>query len=149
MKRQSLAAAALSGSPDDVEQAFYEALGQADLQQLMACWAEDDDIVCVQPDGQRCMGPAAIRAAFEALLAPGGLQIRPLHVHRIQALASAVHHLLEQVVAVTPQGQQTSWVTATNVYHKTPQGWRLVLHHASPGSAEPPQDAAGQPAVLH
>jgi len=37
----------------------------------------------------------------------------------------------------------------TNVYHKTAQGWRMVAHHASPGT---PQDGAGpsdRPTVLH
>jgi ketosteroid isomerase-like protein len=41
-------------------------------------------------------------------------------------------------------------VLATNVYLKTAQGWRLVLHHASPGSVDQPPTAVGEvPAVLH
>jgi hypothetical protein len=41
-------------------------------------------------------------------------------------------------------------VLATNVYLKTALGWRLVLHHASPGSVDQPPAAVGEvPAVLH
>jgi hypothetical protein len=40
-------------------------------------------------------------------------------------------------------------VIATNVYHKTAQGWRMVAHHASPGTANDIQEVAGPPQVLH
>ena len=149
MKSQRLQAAALGGTPDDVEQAFYEALNNADIDQLMACWAEEDDVVCIHPGGQRLIGQGAIRSAFEALFANGSLQIRPEQVHRIDALASAVHHLAERVGVLTPEGEQTAWVTATNVYHKTPQGWRMVAHHASPGAAKDSPEMSSRPAVLH
>jgi hypothetical protein len=37
---------------------------------------------------------------------------------------------------------------ATNVYLQTAQGWRLVAHHASPGSLQAPDDGAVA-AILH
>ena len=149
MKRERLQAATLGGTPDEVEQAFYEALNNANIEQLMACWAEEDDIVCVHPGGQRLIGAGAIRSAFEALFASGSVRATPERVHKVVALASAVHHLLERIQILAPQGEQTAWVTATNVYHKTPQGWRMVAHHASPGAAQDSMDLPGRPAVLH
>lgn len=149
MKRERLQAATVGGTPDEVEQAFYEALNNADIEQLMSCWAEEDDIVCVHPGGQRLIGQGAIRSAFEALFANGGLQVGTERVRKIAALASAVHHLLERVAVLTAQGEQIAWVTATNVYHKTPQGWRMVAHHASPGSAQERPDQPDRPTVLH
>lgn len=149
MKRQQLQAATLGGTPDDVEQAFYEALNNADLEQLMACWAEEDEVVCIHPGGQRLIGQGAIRSAFEALFANGSIQARPERVRKIDALASAVHHLTERVAVMGPQGEQVAWVTATNVYHKTPQGWRMVAHHASPGAAQDTPEVSSRPSVLH
>ena len=149
MKRAHLQAATVGGTPDEVEQSFYEALNHANIEQLMACWAEEDEIVCVPPGGGRLIGAGAIRAAFEALFAQGGIHVRTQQVHRIDALASAVHHLVEKVSLATPQGEQTAWVMVTNVYHKTPQGWRMVAHHASPGRPQDGADPAAGPAVLH
>jgi hypothetical protein len=83
------------------------------------------------------------------MFANGSVQAFPERVHKIQSLASAVHHLVERVEVITPQGPQQAWVIATNVYQKTPQGWRMVAHHTSPGT---PHDAADQgiaPMVLH
>jgi len=149
MKRAKLQAAIVGGSPDDIEQAFYEALHQADIAQMMNCWAEDDEIVCVHPGGPRIIGAAAIRNLFEALFANGSVQAFPERVHKIESMACAVHHLVERVEVLGPQGPQQAWVIVTNVYHKTPQGWRMVAHHASPGTSADAGDQNAQPKVLH
>lgn len=149
MKRAKLQAAIVGGTPDDIEQTFYEALHNADIQQLMSCWAEEDEIVCVHPGGPRLIGPGAIRAAFEAMFANGSVQAFPERVHKIESLACAVHHLVERVEVVGPQGPQNAWVIATNVYHKMPQGWRMVAHHASPGTARDAADQGIHAKVLH
>lgn len=149
MKRAKLQAAVVGGSPDDTESAFYEALRKGDIDQLMSCWAEEDDIVCVHPGGARLIGPGAIRAAFEAMFSLSGVQAFAQRVHKIEALASAVHHLVERIELNTPQGPRQAYVIATNVYHKTPEGWRMVAHHASPGTPADQADQGGQPTVLH
>jgi ketosteroid isomerase-like protein len=142
--------AALGGTPDDTETAFYEALQNADIEKLMACWADEDDIVCIHPGGPRVVGSGAIRASFDAIFSHGGsIKARPEHIRRVDSLASAVHHVLEKVEALSEEGPIQAYVLATNVYHKTPQGWRLVVHHASPGSQGEAQEISQAPQVLH
>jgi len=149
MTQAKLRAATLGGSADDIENAFYEALHTADIQKLMGCWADEEDIVCVHPGGPRLIGAGAIRAAFEAMFANGNIQAYPERIHKIESLASAVHHLVERVEVMTPQGPQKAWVIATNVFHKTPQGWLMVAHHTSPGTANEANDVGVKPMVLH
>ena len=150
MPRSRPEAATLGGSSDDIETAFYEALQRADIEQLMSCWADEDDIVCVHPGGPRLMGAQAIRTAFEAMFSHGTVRARPVQVRRVVALASAVHSVVEQVEVMPPDGLHQAVVLTTNVYHKTPEGWRMVAHHASPGGA-PTTEALHQPQkpVLH
>ena len=141
MVRQPKASAPLA-SPDEIEQQFYEALRAADIERFMAVWSDDDDIACVQPGGPRLVGAAAIRASFEAMFANGGLPIHIEHVRRIESHGSSVHCVVEQVRGMTPDGPGAAWVFATNVYVATADGWRLVVHHASPGSAQPSSEAS-------
>ena len=149
MPRHKPPPAALQGhSPDDVEAQFYEALQQGDIAKLMAVWADDDEVVCVHPGGPRLIGPAAIRASFEAIFSNGAIPVEPEQVHRLAALGCAVHHLVERILIRTESGTQTAWVQATNVYAKTAHGWRLVAHHASPGTPES-QAEAESPTTLH
>jgi hypothetical protein len=45
------------------------------------------------------------------------------------ALQSAVEHV------TTADGASTGTAIATNVFMRTPSGWRMVCHHASPAPA--------------
>ncbi|MBX3608592.1 MAG: nuclear transport factor 2 family protein [Hydrogenophaga sp.] len=136
------------GTPDDTEAMFYDALQHADIERLMACWTDEDDIVCVHPGGPRLLGHAAIRAAFEAMFANGAVMATPEKVQRFDAGHCSVHSVVERVAVLTDDGPQHAFVVATNVYTKTAQGWRLVAHHASPGSRTEPADPVSKP-LLH
>ena len=60
-----------------------------------------------------------------------------------------MHSVLEHIELMTAEGPQTAWVVATNVYVKSTQGWRLVAHHASPGSPREVQELFESASVLH
>ncbi|MEO8059990.1 MAG: nuclear transport factor 2 family protein [Burkholderiales bacterium] len=136
-------------SPDEIELQFYEALQRGDIERLMAVWSDDEDISCVHPGGPRVVGAGAIRAAFDSMFANGTIDARPERVRRLQTHSCAVHSVLEQVRVMTAEGPQSAWVIATNVYVKGAQGWRLVAHHASPGSPREVQEIAEAASVLH
>ena len=149
MPKAKQQAASMGGTADDVEAAFYEALQTADIDKLMACWADDDEIVCVHPGGPRVVGHGAIRAAFDAMFSNGSIAAEPLQVRKVESLASVVHNVLERIDVMTGQGVVQAYVLATNVYHKTAQGWRMVAHHASPGTPREMQEVSETPSVLH
>lgn len=136
-------------TPDDTETAFYEALQQGDIDRLMACWSDEDEIVCVHPGGPRLVGHAEVRASFEALFSNGPVMAHPEKVRRAEAGACSVHSVIERVQVMSDDGVQHAWVVATNVYAKTAQGWRMLAHHASPGTRSEPTDATVSVPVLH
>ena len=150
MSRSKPQMAALMASPDDTEAQFYEALQRGDIERLMAVWADDDEVVCVHPGGPRVIGPAAIRTSFEAIFANGAIPVVPEQVHRLHTIGSAVHHLAERITVQTSEGTRTAWVLATNVYIKSAHGWRMVAHHASPGTlGEASAEEGPPPSTLH
>lgn len=137
-------------SADELELELYTAMQRGDIERLMAVWSDDDEITCVHPGGPRLVGAAAIRAAFEAMFAHGTIAAEPHRVRRLDSHSSAVHSVLERVrVKTADGGEQFAWVVATNVYLKSAQGWRLVAHHASPGSASEVQEIAETASILH
>jgi ketosteroid isomerase-like protein len=140
---------ASSGNADDIEAAFYEALQSGDLEKLMACWADEDDIVCVHPGGGRVVGAAAIRANFDAMFSNGTIRAQPEKVRKVDSMSASVHNVLERIELLTEEGPRHAYVIATNVYHKTAQGWRMVAHHASPGTPREMQEVSETPPVLH
>lgn len=133
-----------NGSAAEVEAAFYDALNRADVEALMALWADDDEIVCIHPGGPRLIGHAAIRDAWSAILEHSGLHIEPVQLHETHNLMSSVHTVVEGVTAALGE---PAHIVATNVYVKTPRGWRIVLHHASVAAGPVPVESPAQ--ILH
>lgn len=140
---------ALMTSADETEASFYDAMRHGDVDKVMACWAEDEEIACVSPGGPRTVGTVAVRAAFAATLATGPVHITIEHVRRMETAVCAVHHVTEKVQAMTSEGLQTAFVIATNVYLRTPQGWRMVAHHASAGMPQDLPDISEPRSTLH
>ncbi|CAG1017823.1 hypothetical protein BURC_02520 [Burkholderiaceae bacterium] len=140
---------ALLGSPEDIEAQFYEALQRGDIDRLMAVWSDDDEIVCVHPGGPRLVGAVAIRASFEGIFSNGAVDATPEKVRRVLSHSSAMHNVLERVQVMGQDGPQSAWVIATNVYLKGAQGWRMVAHHASPGTPQEVQEIVESASVLH
>jgi ketosteroid isomerase-like protein len=149
MRKTKLQAANLEGNADDVEAAFYDALQNGDIDKLMACWADEDEVVCIHPGGPRILGVVAIRATFESMFSNGSIRAWPERARKLQGAASAVHNVVERVEVLGPEGPALAWVIATNVYHKTAQGWKLVAHHASPGTTSEIQEVSAGGQVLH
>jgi ketosteroid isomerase-like protein len=149
MPRSKAETAALMASPDDLEAQFYEAMREADVERMMALWADDDEVYCVHPGGPRVVGPHAVRATFEAIFANGAVAVHAEQVRRVHVAGAAVHGVVERVEVPGDEGPQVAWVLATNVYVRTAQGWRIVAHHASPGSPRAPLEVAESPSVLH
>jgi uncharacterized protein (TIGR02246 family) len=143
-------AVAWLASADEAEAQFYEAMRAGDIERLMAVWSDDDEIVCVHPGGARVVGPAAIRASFEAIFNEGAVPIEPEQVRRLLSGDCAVHHLAERVRVLTGEGPQVAWALSTNVYVRTAVGWRMVAHHASPGQlGGAPPTVGDTPSTLH
>ena len=135
-------------TPEDAEQAFYEAIESGNLDALMGVWAEDDEVVCIHPNGLRLVGQAAIRDSWRTILASN----RKIHVHldravRWQGLMLATHSVVETVYM---DGEAAEvGVAATNVFIRGAHGWRLLVHHASPMSEGSSSGGERPPTVLH
>ncbi len=119
------------GSAESVEDAFYEALRQGDLAALMEIWADDDDVVCIHPGGERIEGLDAVRASWEEILQDGGMMIEPVRRHCTTGAALAVHHVVEAVQVREGGRRRVLHCNATNVFARDALGWRLIAHHAS------------------
>ena len=74
----------------------------------------------------------------------GGLHIVPSQLHEPHTLMSSVHTVVEGSTAATGE---PAHLLATNVYAKTPRGWRIVLHHVSIAPGAAPVDTHSQ--ILH
>lgn len=123
-------------TPDEAEHAFYEALEQADPARLMQVWSDDEEIVCIHPGGMRVVGQSAVHESWQSILGSGPVHVRPMRPLVMLSMMCAVHVLVEQVASSLHPRATFANCYVTNIYHKGPTGWRMVLHHASPAPPE-------------
>jgi len=135
-------------TPQDAEAAFYEAIEKADLEAMMAVWA-DDDILCVHPGGARLVGVEQVRESWRQIFASGQtLRFRLRNQQSVNGMTLVVHSVYEQI-SVAGQAQERHPAVATNIYLRTENGWRMVVHHASIAPASPEPDSKRAPKTLH
>jgi uncharacterized protein (TIGR02246 family) len=132
----------------DAENAFYDAMERADLDAMMAVWADDEEIVCVHPGWPRLTGQDQVREGWRRIFANSPrMSVQLSQQVAVTAMMVAVHSVHETVTLQGEKGRQGA-VVATNVYLRTAAGWRMVAHHGSPvpGETQAPRDA---PKTLH
>ena len=122
---------ALFATAEDAEEAFYEAIGRGDLEALMSIWADDDEIVCIHPTGQRLTGPAAIAESWRIIFANNPrLAVRVTPCVRWKGVMLDVHSVVETLY-LGDEATAHGPMLATNVYQRGPDGWRLLSRHSS------------------
>lgn len=130
-------------TPQDAEAAFYEALERADLQAMMEVWSEDDEIVCVHPGGARLAGYEKVRESWARIFGAGQrLQVRLTNAVQMTSGMIVVSSVHENIVV--PDDRSGAVAIATNIYVRTANGWRMLVHHSSP-VATAPRSSAGEP----
>ena len=123
-------------SPADVEDAYYDAIDECDLEKMMSTWADTPEAACLLPMQPMHHGSAAIREMWKPMLDPElKVEITVNHLQWSEYGDIAIH-LLEELVTLAGTGERQPPIYATNIYRRSDQGWHLLMHLNSP--APPP-----------
>ncbi|MFF3750642.1 nuclear transport factor 2 family protein [Streptomyces sp. NPDC002018] len=130
---------------EQVEQAnttFYEAMERGDLDSLSGLWLEStgDEISCVHPGWPVLTGRGDVLRSYALIMANTEyiqffLTDVTVSVSADTALVTCTENILsggpaEESGELGPLVGQL--VVATNVFRRTPEGWKLWAHHGSP-----------------
>ncbi|MGO4457994.1 nuclear transport factor 2 family protein [Streptomyces sp. NBC_00925] len=124
---------------EEVNATFYEAMERGDFDALSALWLEDE-ISCVHPGWPVLSGRGEVLRSYALIMS---------HTEYIQFFLTdtkvaligdtALVTCTENILSGGPSGEAGELgplvgqlVVATNVFRRTPEGWRLWSHHGSP-----------------
>jgi ketosteroid isomerase-like protein len=144
-----LAKSMLFASPEECEQAFYEALENADLEAMADLWLQDDDVCCTHPGAARIVGYNAVRSSWASILGSGPLPIRTLARHSFESPTLAVTSLIEEILLLKGSVRQPVHVLVSNAYVKTPVGWKMVMHIGVPAPQGQTVEVEAPPGTVH
>lgn len=124
-------------TPQDAEDAYYDALEAGDAAAMAQIWDASDDVVCLLPMTPIAVGPQ-VQRLWQAIFEQGGkFDIQVRHLRWIEAEDTAIH-LVEERSLGHAEGKAPPPIYATNVFRHGPDGWRLLLHQNSPTPPPPP-----------
>jgi hypothetical protein len=144
-----LAKPMLFASPEECEQAFYEALENADLEAMAGLWLQDDDVCCTHPGAARIVGYNAVRSSWASVLGSGPLPIRTLARHSFESPTLAVTSLIEEILLLKGSVRQPVHVLVSNAFVKTPAGWKMVMHIGVPAPQGQTVEVEAPPGTVH
>lgn len=132
-------------TPQEAEDAFYDAIDERDAERLRGVWEDSADIACLLPMQPLRRGNQVHEAWTPLFGGDFHLDIQVRHLHWVEMADLAIHYV-EEAVSVPGRPPQPP-VLATNIYRRGPDGWRLLLHQNSP-APPPPGPLPGMPPGL-
>ena len=131
-------------SPQEAEDAFYDALDEGKLDQLLSVWAESDDVYCLLPMHPLIQTRQQVTDLFTRILSQGrGVSLTVRHLGWIQTDDFAIHQVEEAIQNPPPDTPPPPPFYGTNIYRKDTTGWRLIVHQNAPTPPAPPPGDTG------
>ena len=131
----------MDSEPDDIEEVkeankrFYDAFGALDIEMMDQVWEASDQALCVHPGWQPLVGWQPIRASWEGIFDNTTLMHFNLRYVNVAVHGDSGWVICVENITTVLQGRASDFsALATNIFVRTPQGWRMVAHHASPGN---------------
>jgi hypothetical protein len=116
-----------------VNQEFYRSLESLDLERMNEVWFQTDWVTCVHPGWPMLTGWNEVQGSWRKIF-EGTETIR----FELSNLAVRIENAtawvtcFENIIHLSTSGVAGAAAVATNIFILTPEGWRMVLHHASP-----------------
>ena len=124
-------------TPQDVEDAFYDALDESDLDTMTSVWDNSDDVICLVPMAPARVGLEQVIQGWQPLMSSGvKIDVEVRHVHWTEMDNLAIH-LVEERISVPGQNQKQVPMYATNIYRRGEAGWRMIVHQNAPTPPPP------------
>ena len=128
-------------TPQEAEDAYYDALEEGELDRLLAIWADSDDICCLLPMYPMLHGRRGVEDAYRQLLNGGrGVELSIAHLGWIETDNFAIHQVEETVANPGGESPPPPPLYGTNIFRKESDGWRLIVHQNAPTPPPPPPE---------
>ena len=113
--------------------AFYDAFQAMDNDAMAECWARREQDICIHPGWEVIWGWEAIQSSWDAIFENSGYMRFELSDLAIACLGDVARlTCLENIYSVVEEATTHAQVAATNLFVRTDEGWRMILHHGSP-----------------
>jgi ketosteroid isomerase-like protein len=127
-----------------VNERFYRALEELDLEAMKRIWLHEPWVRCIHPGWDVLVGWGQVRESLEQIFASTGwMRVTPtecdVHIFGDVGMVACA----ENITASRDSDVGVAVAQATNLFRRTPEGWRMFHHHASPAPVRVTQPFSG------
>jgi ketosteroid isomerase-like protein len=116
---------------------FYHALESLDLEAMEEVWAHEHGVACVHPGWEILVGWEAVRRSFAQIFVNTTWMRVTATAARIDIIGDvAIVSCAENITSKSGDDVNLAVAQATNIFHRTDLGFRMIHHHASPAPVE-------------
>ncbi len=114
-------------------QRFYDAFGALDIDAMEAAWELSARALCVHPGWQALVGWDHIKPSWQGIFDNATLMHFNIQYLNLAAEGDCGWVTCVENITSVLQGRASNFgILATNIFVRTPQGWRMTAHHGSP-----------------
>ena len=118
-------------TPQQAEDAFYDALEERNDALMMRVWDDSPDIALLLPMQPFIYGGQVRNVIRDLLRSDVPLDIQVSHLHWVEIGDVAIHYVEERNNAAGPPGGVPP-LFATNAFRRRGDGWVMILHQNAP-----------------
>jgi ketosteroid isomerase-like protein len=120
---------------------FYRAFETLKIEEMEKVWAKDAEIQCGHPGWRVLRGWGPVMESWRRIFANAPSMRFMLADVKVEVRGDIGWVTLYENLNSSIQGQDYSAaILTTNIFQKTPEGWRMILHHGSSVSQPADQD---------
>jgi ketosteroid isomerase-like protein len=120
---------------------FYRAFETLKIEAMEQVWAKDADIQCGHPGWRILRGWGPVMESWKRIFENTPSMQFTLTDVKVEVRGELAWVTLYENLNSTIEGQNYSAaILTTNLFQRTSEGWRMILHHGSSVSQPPDQD---------
>ena len=116
----------------EANQRFYDAFGALDIDLMEAAWETSERALCVHPGWPPIVGWNLIKESWQRIFDSTTLMHFNIHYVNVVSTGDSGWVTCVENISSVLEGRASNFgILATNIFVRTPLGWRMTGHHAS------------------
>ena len=112
---------------------FYKAFNARDLSAMKEIWSSHQNVTCVHPGWSPLNGFEPIIDSWQGIFKnSGNMDIQISDINMLVSNDLAWVSCVEKLYTIASHGVLASKVFSTNLFKLNKDGWKMIMHHASP-----------------
>ena len=117
---------------------FYKAFNARDLSAMKEIWSSHQNVTCVHPGWSPLNGFEPIIDSWQGIFKnSGNMDIQISDINMLTSNDLAWVSCVEKLYTIASHGVLASKVFSTNLFKLNKDGWKMIMHHASPMPSMP------------